>query len=139
MCSVCMLTLEVTASMMTSRRQGDALAWLERFPDTRPQKRKRGRPRRTPAPPTEQGPSSGDRSSGSAGEGFAEGLKGDGVEGADPQAWLQRFREAKAGIRQRPAALAPPRPWATQQCGAAPGDSAAGSESTRGPGRQPEG
>lgn len=142
----CSLQDRVTAVLYTCamalRRQGDALAWLERFPDTRPQKRKRGRPRRTPAPPVEQGVcrSSGEgRSNGSADEGFREGLEGEGLGGADSQAWLQRFREAKAGMRRRPAAVAPPSLSAAQQPRASPDDSAAGSDGAGGPERQPEG
>lgn len=117
---------------MTLRRHGDALAWLERFPDTRRQKKKRGRPRRTPAPHMEEGggrPSGGDRSGGSAEEGSREGLGADGLEGADPQAWLQRFREAKAGMRRRPATAAGQSPTHTPQPGAPLGDGAAGHNS----------
>ena len=125
---------------MTLRRQGDALAWLERFPDTRRQKKKRGRPRRAPAPPAQEGmcrPSSGTRSSGSAEEGSREGLGGEGLADPDPLAWLQRFQEAKAGMRRRPAGRAGPSPNATQEH--APGDGAAGRDSAGHPARQPEG
>ena len=123
------LTCRVYCYRMTLRRKGDALAWLERFPDTRRQKKTRGRPRRMrPAPLAETGgrrPSGDDRSGGDAKEGFNEGLEGDSLQGADPQAWLQRFQEAKAGMRRRPAAAGARNPTHTQQSGAPLGDAAA--------------
>ena len=68
-----------------------------------------------------------------------EGTEGDSMEGADPQAWLQRFRAAKAGTRRRPAAAGGPSSVARQQSGASLGGGAAGRDGAGSPAHQPEG